>query len=119
VGSLEFTTREPTFYNSSEWGQRGFCPICGSRIVWRQRDTVRIEDEWATNVDVCSLDNPEDVRPNLHIFVDRQLSWHKIDDDLPRATSDEMEKVAAIWKEERLAAAGLGTTPTGPEGGSK
>lgn len=99
VGSLRFISEEPKYYISSEWGRRGFCPHCGSRIIWRPRDP---EDEWTTNVDVCSLDNPEDVRPSMHIFVDRQLPWYKLDDDLPRARSDEMDQIAAGWKEERL-----------------
>ena len=99
VGSLRFTNEEPKYYLSSEWGQRGFCSRCGSRIVWRPRNP---EDEWSANVSACSLDNPEDVRPNMHIFVDRQLPWYQLDDDFPRSRSDEMDQLAAVWKKERL-----------------
>ena len=60
------------------------------------------EQEWQINLDVGSLDNPEDVRPCLHIYVDRQLQWYRIDDDLPRRRSDEIDDVVAAWKEERL-----------------
>jgi hypothetical protein len=98
MGSLRFTTEEPKYYVSSGWGQRGFCPHCGSRIIWQPRDPAY---EWLTNLDVGSLDNPEDVRPRMHIFVDRQLPWYKLDDDLPRARSDEMDQVVESWKEER------------------
>lgn len=100
AGSLEFGKEKPKYYMSSEWGQRGFCPHCGSRILWRPYDP---EAEWLTNVDVCSLDHPEDARPGMHTFVDRQLPWYKLDDDLPRARSDEMDQIVATWKEERLA----------------
>ena len=99
AGSLRFTNEEPKYYLSSEWGQRGFCPHCGSRIVWRPREPA---DEWQTNLDVGSLDNPENVRPRMHIFVDRQLPWYRANDDLPQARSDEMDRVVAAWKEERL-----------------
>ena len=99
AGSLRFTGDEPKYYVSSDWGQRGFCQHCGSRIIWRPLDP---EQEWQINLDVGSLDNPEDVRPCLHIYVDRQLQWYRIDDDLPRRRSDEIDDVVAAWKEERL-----------------
>jgi hypothetical protein len=99
VGTLRFTKGEPKYYGSSAWAQRGFCADCGSRIVWRPRDP---QEEWSTNVNVGTLDNPEDARPSMHIFVDRQLPWYKLDDTLPRARSDEMEPVVAAWKEELL-----------------
>jgi hypothetical protein len=99
VGSLRFTHEEPKYYISSEWGQRGFCPHCGSRIIWRPRKPA---DEWQTNMDVGSLDNPENVSPRMHIFVDRQLPWYRPNDDLPRARSDKMDRVVAAWNEERL-----------------
>lgn len=99
AGTLEFTSEPPKFYASSERAERGFCPHCGSRIVWRPKNG---ENEWAINVDVCSLDKPEEVTPNEHIYVDRQLSWYRLDDSLPRRRSDEMAEVAAAWKKERL-----------------
>jgi hypothetical protein len=99
TGSLRFTKGELKYYNSSEWGRRGFCADCGSRIVWRPR---RAEDDWQTNLEAGSLDNPEDVRPRMHIFADRQLPWFEIDDSLPRARADEMERVNESWKQERL-----------------
>ena len=38
----------------------------------------------------------------MHIFVDSQLPWYRLDDDLPRARSDEMDGVVENWKAERL-----------------
>jgi len=99
VGTLRFTGELPKFYASSEHAERGFCPHCGSRIVWRPVDPA---GEWAINVDACSLDNPEDVRPREHIWVDRQLPWFQPDDGLPRWRSDEMDARAEVWKKERL-----------------
>jgi adenylate cyclase len=99
VGTLRFTKGKPKYYSSSPWAQRGFCADCGSRIVWQPRDP---QEAWSTNINVGSLDNPEDARPSMHIFVDRQLPWYKLDDNLPRARSDEMEPVVAAWKQELL-----------------
>jgi hypothetical protein len=36
------------------------------------------------------------------VFVDTQLPWYKLDDDLPRARADEMDRVVETWKQERL-----------------
>ena len=81
AGSLKFTKDQPKYYASSEWGQRGFCADCGSRIVWRPQDAGQ---DWLVSLDVGSLDKPEAVRPHLHIFVDRQLPWYEIADDAQR-----------------------------------
>lgn len=99
AGSLKFIGDGPKYYVSSAWGQRGFCQHCGSRIIWRPLDP---EQEWQINLDICSLDHPEDARPCMHIYIDRQVPWYQIDDDLPRKRSDEIDEVVAAWKEERL-----------------
>ena len=99
AGSLRFTKDQPKYYVSSEWGQRGFCANCGSRIVWQPTDA---DQDWLIGLDVGSLDNPAEARPNQHIFVDRQLPWYRLADDLPRTRSDEIEDVVAAWKAERL-----------------
>jgi hypothetical protein len=94
-GTLRFTGAEPKFYASSEWGQRGFCPECGSRIVWR---STHPDYQWATNITPGSLDRPQDVRPIVHTFVDTQWPWIRIDDRLPRHRAEEMDDVVAQWE---------------------
>ncbi|WP_299354192.1 GFA family protein [uncultured Shimia sp.] len=86
AGSLRFIKGEPKYYLSSEIGQRGFCADCGSRLVWRFRDP---ENDNGTNLSVCSLDNPEDAKPNAHTFVDSQLPWYNLADELPRLRSED------------------------------
>lgn len=81
TGSLIFTKGAPKYYASSEIGRRGFCEACGSRLVWRFTDP---ENDTGTNLSVCSLDKPEEVRPSAHTFVDSQLPWYQLTDDLPR-----------------------------------
>ncbi|MBT6110714.1 MAG: hypothetical protein HOH64_11490, partial [Rhodospirillales bacterium] len=36
-----------------------------------------------------SLDKPEDVRPKAHTFVDTQLPWFELADELPRVREDD------------------------------
>ena len=98
AGTLRFTTGAPTYYQSSSFGKRGFCAVCGSRLLWAPTDTG---DEWATNVAVCALDNPADVRPCCHTYADTKLPWLHIPDDLPSFTEAEMPPVIERWKRER------------------
>jgi hypothetical protein len=99
MGTLCFTREEPTYYVSSQWGLRGFCPNCGSNLVWKARDP---DEDWLTNLSPGTLDNPENVRPNMHIYVNRQLSCYKLDDNLPKRRAEDMGQLAAIWKHERI-----------------
>ncbi len=91
-GSLVFTKDEPKYYQSSPFGRRGFCPHCGSRLIW----DAPSRPEW-TNLCIGTLDHPEDVVPSQHICVDSQLPWYQLDDGLPRSRSDEDPELKAAW----------------------
>ena len=97
TGTLRFTKGEPTYYQSSSFGRRGFCAACGSRLVWAPVDTI---DEWGTNVSVCSLDHPADVRPRYHTYADTKLPWLDVPDGLPRFTEQDMQSLIERWKTE-------------------
>ena len=99
AGTLVFTKSKPKYYVSSEHGKRGFCEDCGSRLVWQPLDP---QNDWLTNVDVGSLDNPGEVKPSTHIFVDTQLPWYRIDEDLPKFSEAEVEAMLSVWKQERV-----------------
>lgn len=94
-GTLRFTKGRPSYFRSSSFGKRGFCQICGSRLLWAAIDET---DDWQTNVAACSLDNPGDVRPSCHTYTDTKLSWLEIADGLPRHSEAEMDAVIAGWK---------------------
>lgn len=98
AGTLVFTKSKPKYYVSSQHGQRGFCGECGSRIVWQ---ALQPENDWLTNVDVGSLDNPADVEPSNHIFVDTRLPWYIIDEQLPQFREAEVDAMLGVWKQER------------------
>ena len=71
AGTLLFTKSKPKYYVSSQYGKRGFCDDCGSRLSWQALDP---QNDWMTNVTVGSLDNSEEVEPYRHIFVIRSCS---------------------------------------------
>lgn len=92
AGTLHYQNGEPTYYQSSPEGKRGFCPTCGSRIVWQ---ALRPEDDWLTNVTVGSLDTPAAARVTRHICADTQLPWYDVGGGLPRFTADEADRLVA------------------------
>ncbi len=98
AGKLVFTKSKPKYYVSSQDGQRGFCGECGSRIVLQ---ALQPENDWLTNVDVGFLDNPADVKPTNHIFVDTRLPWYMIDEQLPEFREAEVDAMLDVWKQER------------------
>ena len=73
---LEWTRGEPEFYASSKKVQRSFCPKCGSSLGFH-----RAEHEGVT---AGTLDNPETIEPEVHMFAEHEHAWAKFDDGLPR-----------------------------------
>ena len=64
---------------SSSFGRREFCGECGTPLrvkVAHQPDTV--------DFPVVTLDEPDDVRPEFHIFFGSKVAWFDTIDDLPR-----------------------------------
>ena len=79
VMNFKYSSGQPGIYYSSESGQREFCSNCGTPIAHRRRFNP-------TTVDVNSgtLDDVESVVPDFHIYLDNQVSWLNIHDNLPR-----------------------------------
>ena len=69
---------EPKSFRSSEVGVRQFCGGCGSQLFM---DDARYPDE--IDIAIASLDEPEAVAPEFHIFNRSRLPWLKIEDGLP------------------------------------
>ncbi|NIS07140.1 MAG: GFA family protein [Gammaproteobacteria bacterium] len=76
---LTYTCGERKFYASSAGVQRGFCAECGTPMTYEA-------DRWPgeVHVYVATLDNPDDFRPQLHVFFAERISWLELEDDLPR-----------------------------------
>ena len=61
-----------------DYGERGFCAACGASLtihVDYQKDEIDIA--------CASLDDPEAVAPEFHIFTDQKIGWVKLADGLP------------------------------------
>jgi hypothetical protein len=94
-GTLRYTKGNPAIFQTSPFGERGFCEKCGSRLIWQHVDGKKPE---YTNVSLGSLDNSVAVEPTSHQCVESQIPWYRPNDDLPKMTSDEMPELVALWQ---------------------
>lgn len=77
---VRFTRGQRKLYESSPGVKRSFCPDCGTPLTW--------EGEWGgkavTEIHISTLDDPEQFRPDRHVFYGERLSWFDVFDQLPR-----------------------------------
>ncbi len=79
IAAFTWTQGEPTRSRSSSEAERGFCDRCGSTLTMHEAilaDRVQVA--------LGSLDRPENVRPDDHVWTEAQLPWLHIEDELPR-----------------------------------
>lgn len=76
---VAFTHGLPRDFASSPEARRGFCPGCGTPISFSASFLPRLID-----IAIGSLDDPEAIRPAMHIWHSRHLSWAVFADTLPR-----------------------------------
>jgi hypothetical protein len=69
---------EPAYYQSSTEARRGFCPRCGTQLSFSHR---QLPDQ--IDLTTCSLDDPEALPPQDHIWTASKLGWVALDDGLP------------------------------------
>lgn len=93
-GTLRYTSGQPTFFQTSAFGERGFCAACGSRLVWQHVGGIKPE---FTNVSVGSLDDPQSVRPTSHQCVESKLGWYDPSPALPHLRGEEIPELVALW----------------------
>ena len=87
--NFSITQGIPKTYKSSAWAEVGFCENCGTPLTFRYLEPL-IKNERKLDlrgVTVGSLDNPENVKPTKHGYVDTKLSWLSIEDGLPQTVS--------------------------------
>ena len=66
-------------FKSSDFGHRLFCGQCGTPLLMRvdhQPETV--------DFSIATLDDPDAVGPQFHIFHASRIAWFETADDLPR-----------------------------------
>ena len=81
-----WTQGEPAEYASSAEARRGFCGTCGTTLGYRG-----IGHAEEIDIAAASLDDPERVTPQDHIWAGSMLSWLKFDDGLPRLEGSHWE----------------------------
>jgi hypothetical protein len=64
---------------SSHFGQRLFCGECGTPLLMKLVDQPQTLD-----FSVATLDRPEAIDPEFHIFWGSKVGWFEPKDDLPR-----------------------------------
>ena len=79
VRAFELTRGRPTVFASSEHGERLFCGRCGTQILYKERDAAQTVD-----VNVATLDEPDRVAPQVHIWTQSRIAWFDTHDGLPR-----------------------------------
>ncbi len=76
---VRFLEGVPKWLDSSDQARRGFCADCGTQLLWRpNRETDEVD------LTAASLDDPNSVRPDLHLWTESQLDWMQVEDELPR-----------------------------------
>jgi hypothetical protein len=76
---LKFTQGSPREFASSAPVLRTFCAQCGTPLTYRHRDSPASID-----VTVATLDDPNSVAPEYHVWMEDAVRWERGCDALPR-----------------------------------
>ena len=74
-----FVTGTPGTYESTAKVVRKFCGVCGTPLIY---EAAVYPGE--VHIMAGTLDQPERLTPERHVFVRERLPWIAIKDDLPR-----------------------------------
>lgn len=77
--NFEITKGRIKVCNTSPGVERGFCDQCGTSL------TYVAEEGWPGQIGILAptLDNPAIAPPTVHVYVEHQLPWVKLNDGLP------------------------------------
>jgi hypothetical protein len=76
---LTFARGKPATFRSSRRAQREFCSRCGTQLTFRKTGSATLVD-----VNLVTLDDPERIAPQYHIWTANRLRWFDTRDKLPR-----------------------------------
>ncbi len=91
VVGIEFTGEDCIqYFAASSLVERGFCSVCGSNLVFREKGT-------ATKISICSgtLDDAAGFELWIEIFVDSKARGYSFSGDHPRLTEAEFLELIA------------------------
>ena len=75
---------QPKWFQSSQQGRRGFCPDCGTTLLYAS--TVCPGE---IHVARPAFPGAIDREPQCHVFYDQHADWIEVGDSLPRYTSED------------------------------
>lgn len=76
TAQITWTGAEPTWRTSSDKGERGFCPECGSTV------TFRFLGSDATDLACVLFDDPSIFAPSDELYTDSRQSWTVLNERL-------------------------------------
>lgn len=82
--NFRMVSGNPVAYRSSPEATRGFCGRCGTPLTWEA-----VANPTLVDVGVATLDHPETVVPDRHVWTESRIAWFEIADDLPRHPTNE------------------------------
>jgi hypothetical protein len=71
-----------SWYSSSPEAERGFCPRCGTQLVWKPSPMPAADP--GRDIAAATLDDPSSLEPEMHLWCESAMPWLTIDDGLPR-----------------------------------
>lgn len=92
VYELTWTRGEPTYFQSSNLAQRGFCAACGTPLTYEAEGSP-------LNVAVGAFDHPEALAPVIQVGTGSKLPFADGLSELPHRTPAEEAKVAGFYAE--------------------
>lgn len=81
--TFSFTSGVPSRFKSSDQVERSFCNCCGTALTFEE--TSRPDQ---VEVTVGSLEQPNDLSPEDHIWTSSRLRWLHMNDGLPEYPQD-------------------------------
>ncbi|MDP6567586.1 MAG: GFA family protein [Alphaproteobacteria bacterium] len=79
AGDFAYSQGEAAGYRSSAEVERQFCATCGTSLAY-----LAVNHPEEIDISAGSLDEPERVSPQDHIWIGSKLPWINMDDGLPR-----------------------------------
>jgi hypothetical protein len=76
---FSYSRGQPSIFHSSATYQREFCARCGSQLVFRRQGLASLVD-----FTLATLDDPNVIAPEYHIWRMSKLDWFDTADALPR-----------------------------------
>lgn len=83
AAAFRWTAGQAKAFASSAKARRFFCDACGTQMLFR----VSLESQ-SIDITLASLDQPEQIKPEYHVWTASRLSWFDSADNLPRHSDD-------------------------------